>query len=245
MDTFSWVCPNCGRPVTIGDDDIIAEDSTLDIENKDGYRMLSSVFIVCPNPECRRFSLTAELKEVGTVYTGDGKSLPKYSETKVLKRWELIPESRAKSFPNYIPKPILDDYNEGCLIRDLSPKASATLSRRCLQGIIRDFWRGKIRPGRLAKEIEQLEDKVDNETWQAIDGVRSVGNIGAHMEEDINVIVDVEPHEAQLLVELIEILLKDWYVAREQKRLHLEAIRKLSAEKESARKVKKGKGSHS
>jgi hypothetical protein len=114
-----------------------------------------------------------------------------------------------------------------------------------LQGIIRDFWRGKIKPGRLAKEIEQLEDKVDDETWQAIDGVRSVGNIGAHMEEDINVIVDVEPHEAQLLVELIEILLRDWYVAREQKRLHLEAIRKLSAEKESARKVKKGKGSHS
>jgi hypothetical protein len=97
----------------------------------------------------------------------------------------------------------------------------------------------------LAKEIEQLEGLVDDDTWQAIDGVRSVGNIGAHMEEDINVIVDVEPHEAQLLVELIEILLKDWYVAREQKRLHLEAIRKLSAEKESARKVKKGKCSDS
>jgi hypothetical protein len=97
----------------------------------------------------------------------------------------------------------------------------------------------------LAKEIEQLEGLVDDDTWQAIDGVRSVGNIGAHMEEDINVIVDVEPHEAQLLVELIEILLKDWYVAREQKRLHLEAIRKLSVEKESARKVKKGKCSDS
>ncbi|MDH4270147.1 MAG: DUF4145 domain-containing protein [Dehalococcoidia bacterium] len=131
------------------------------------------------------------------------------------------------------------------MIRDLSPKASATLSRRCLQGIIRDFWRGKVKPGRLAREIEQLEGLVDDDTWQAIDGVRSVGNIGAHMEEDINVIVDVEPHEAQLLVELIEILLKEWYVARQQKRLHLEAIRKLSAEKESARKVERDKGSRS
>ena len=50
------------------------------------------------------------------------------------------------------------------------------------------------------------------------------------------VTVDVEPNEAQLLVELIEILLKDWYVAREQKRLHLEAVVKLTVEKESVQK---------
>jgi hypothetical protein len=53
--------------------------------------------------------------------------------------WSLIPSSSAKTFPNYVPKVILDDYNEACLIRDLSPKASATLSRRCLQGMIRDL----------------------------------------------------------------------------------------------------------
>jgi len=103
-----------------------------------------------------------------------------------------------------------------------------------LQGIIRDFW--QVKPGRLADEIEQIKDKVDVATWKAIDGVRNVGNIGAHMEEDINVIVDVDPNEAQLLVELIEILLKDWYIAREQKKSHLEAIDKLSAEKGSAQK---------
>jgi len=103
-----------------------------------------------------------------------------------------------------------------------------------LQGIIRDFW--QVKPGWLVNEIEQIKDKVDVDTWKAIDGVRSLGNIGAHMEEDINVIVDVDPNEAQLLVELIEILLKDWYVAREQKRLHLEAIVKLSSEKKSVQK---------
>ena len=31
--------------------------------------------------------------------------------------------------------------------------------------------------------------------WQAIDAVRSIGNIGAHMEKDINLIVDVDPEE--------------------------------------------------
>jgi hypothetical protein len=245
MNGFSWVCPYCGHAATIGDEDMCSYDSILYIKNTDGYRCLTSIFIVCPNAKCRRFTLTATLKQLESVFRPNGSGRPDYSGRPILREWSLIPESKAKSFPDYIPKPILDDYGEACLIRDLSPKASATLSRRCLQGIIRDFWRGKVKPGRLAKEIEQLEGLVDDDTWQAIDGVRSVGNIGAHMEEDINVIVDVEPHEAQLLVELIEILLKDWYVAREQKRLHLEAIRKLSAEKESARKVKKGKCSDS
>ncbi|MCP1830281.1 hypothetical protein ACVIHH_005106 [Bradyrhizobium sp. USDA 4518] len=33
----------------------------------------------------------------------------------------------------------------------------------------------------------------------AIDAVRIVGNIGAHMEKDVNLIVDIEPGEAQML----------------------------------------------
>jgi len=45
--------------------------------------------------------------------------------------------------------------------------------------------------------------------------VRQIGNTGAHMEADINVIVDVEPDEAQLLIELVELLFVEWYVARE------------------------------
>jgi hypothetical protein len=234
MDTFSWVCPHCGHAATIRDEDISINDSMLRINNADGYRCLTSRFIVCPNPKCRRFTLTATLKEVKIVFRPDGAGPLDHENLPILRRWDLIPESKAKTFPNYIPKPIIDDYNEAYLIKDLSPKASATLSRRCLQGIIRDFW--KVKPGRLAGEIEQIKDSVDIDTWKAIDGVKSVGNIGAHMEEDINVIVDVEPKEAQLLVELIEILLKDWYIAREQKKSHLEAIVNLSTNKKSAKK---------
>ena len=140
--------------------------------------------------------------------------------------WQLIPPSTAKSFPDYIPKAILGDYNEACLIKDLSPKASATLARRCLRGVIRDFW--GVKGANLKDEIEQIKDKMDPTTWQAIDAVRSVGNIGAHMEEGVNFIIDVEPKEAELQIGLIEILLKDWYIAREQKKSHLEAVVKLA-----------------
>jgi hypothetical protein len=234
MDTIQWICPHCEHAATLQEKDISISDSILRISNKDGYKCLTILFVVCPNPECRRFTLTVTLKDVKSVFRPDGSGRQDYTNLPILRKWDLIPESKAKTFPTYIPKPILDDYNEACLIKDLSPKASATLARRCLQGIIRDFW--QVKPGRLAAEIEQIKDKVDVDTWKAIDGVRSVGNIGAHMEEDINIIIDVEPKEAQLLLELIEILFKDWYIAREQKKSHLEAIIELTKEKKSIQK---------
>ena len=34
------------------------------------------------------------------------------------------------------------------------------------------------------------------------------------MEKDINLIVDIEPDEAQKLIKLIELLLQQWYIER-------------------------------
>ena len=47
--------------------------------------------------------------------------------------------------------------------------------------------------------------------------MRKVGNIGAHMEKDINVIVPVDEGEAELLVQLVETLIEDCYVARHKR----------------------------
>jgi hypothetical protein len=152
----------------------------------------------------------------------------------------MKPRSFAKQFPDYIPEAIKADYEEACLIRDLSPKASATLSRRCIQGIIRDYW--GVKKGRLVDEINDIKEKVDSLTWQAIDSVRSIGNIGAHMEKDINLIVDVEPKEAQLLIGLIEVLLKDWYVARQERKNRLESIINVAKVKLDEKKQKSDNG---
>jgi hypothetical protein len=238
MDSFPWVCSRCGHAATIREDDTVFGESILDIENEDGERYLTCSFIVCPNPKCKRFTLTATLKEIkrgltaGQVSSSIGSHHPDYSKAPVLKSWQLIPESKGKPFPTYIPEQILNDYNEACLISDLSPKASATLSRRCLQGIIRDFWGVKGRD--LKAEIEQIKDKVEALTWQAIDAVRNVGNIGAHMEKDVNLIIDIEPKEAELLINLIETLLKDWYIARHDRESQLTAIVDLAKNKKIA-----------
>jgi hypothetical protein len=226
---FHFTCPFCSRDATITSESVSSDTAFLYKESAEGKRALHVRFVVCPSPKCRKFTLTASLHQV--LFDGH-----QHSVGAMLRAWELIPSSSAQSFPPYVPAPILADYHEACLIRDLSPKASATLSRRALQGIIRDFW--QVKSGRLVDEIAAIKDKVDPLTWAAIDAVRKVGNIGAHMESDINVIVDVESNEAELLIGLIESLLKDWYVTREERKAHLAALVQMSAEKDKDRKAK-------
>ena len=228
-----WTCPYCNHDATLREHDYKSSGVTFTIQDPvEGHKYLWWNYIICPNPECRKYTL-----RVGINDCTYNKLVHEWEPGKVVRVWDLVPPSRAKPYPNYIPKPILDDYNEACLIADLSPKASATLSRRCLQGIIRDFW--QVKAGKLSEEIAQIENKTDPLTWQAIDSVRTVGNIGAHMEKDINLIVDVDPNEANMLIGLIEILLKDWYMTREERQDRLTKIKSIADKKEQARKEKR------
>ena len=213
---FNWQCPFCGNNSTITDQSRSAGSFNFNDGNKfDTQLIVTMTSIVCPNQECREIALHARFGKASIVSNS-------YRLAELIDQWALRPSSLALNFPEYVPAPIRQDYEEACKIRDLSPKASATLSRRCLQGIIRDF-KGIVKK-RLVDEIDALKDEVDPDTWAAIDAVRQIGNIGAHMEKDINEIIDVEPEEAQLLIELIEALIKDWYIARFKRQEHLAKI---------------------
>lgn len=227
---FSWTCPYCGRHATVTDEnrEVICEH--INAHNKDGDLLITMTVTVCPNPACKEYAISATLHKTQfhTTYLrwspiGDP-----------LLTWTLRPQSDAKVFPAYIPAPILEDYKEACAIVQLSPKASATLSRRCLQGMIRDFW-GVSKP-KLFDAIAEINGKVDPLTWDAIDVVRGIGNIGAHMEKDINLVIDVEPQEATLLIGLIELLLGDWYIGRHEREDKLKGIVDLGAAKAAAKK---------
>ena len=144
------------------------------------------------------------------------------------------PPAGIKIFPDYVPIAIRNDYAEAYSILQLSPKAAATLARRCLQGMIHDFW--NIHEKNLNAEITALRDKVSSIQWQAIDALRKIGNIGAHMEQDVDRIVDVEPDEAQKLLSLIELLVDKWYVSRHDEEQMLLEIKTLADQKEQERK---------
>jgi hypothetical protein len=221
---FNWECPHCQHHVTITTTETYGE-LILRGDNADGRHVLASQFIVCPNDECKKFTLEVDLYE--SQYESGTETLIGH-----VKHWRLVPNSTAKVFPEYIPAPITEDYTEACLIKDDSPKASATLSRRCLQGMLRDFH--KVKPDNLYKEIDEIKEVTDPMTWDAIDAVRKVGNIGAHMEKDINTIVEVDPNEAEMLIELIETLFNDWYVNRHKREERLKAM---GEQKTEARKA--------
>ena len=219
--------------------------------------------VVCPNPECGLSTLTACVNmnaywkgslgttpnprsttmpppPLGTPNPGSLMPTPQFRQSvsaekkKLVKKWNLVPASTAKVFPSYVPESIRSDYTEACLIRDLSPKASATLARRCLQGMIRDYW--KISKNRLVDEIEAIKDRVDPLAWRAIEAVRHVGNIGAHMEKDVDIIVEVEPDEASQLVNLIEMLIHDWYIVRHERTKQFETVGELASVKKDQQK---------
>ena len=224
MTPFNWNCPHCGRAVTISAERHSVNYHPLDLGESSRRFVLTSNLVVCPNPECEM--VTVKVAWSTGVWLDAGTDLV---PSKKINEWTLVPDTRVTNFPGYIPKPLRDDHREACLIRVLSPKASATLSRRCLQGMIRDFW--GVRCGRLVDEIAAIQDQVDPITWEAIDAVRKIGNIGAHMERDIDTIVEVDPDEADLLIQLIETLFREWYIVRHDRRARMTELAALAASK--------------
>ena len=228
MEPMNWNCPYCGHAQVVTDNTFnstrVVIPNDLSKYGKLGGQIRS---IVCSNRDCKELAISFSLNKVrhhpatGRLFVTDD----------VLYSWKLFPESSAKPQPDYIPKPIVENYNQACRIRDLSPNASAAMSRRCLQGMIRDFC--EISERTLAKEIDTLRRNIDegkgpqgvnHDTIDAIDHVRSIGNIGAHMEKDINLIIDVESDEAQTLINLIELLFNEWYVAKRVREERLKAL---------------------
>jgi hypothetical protein len=232
MAREAWTCPYCQHLAAIDSNDRQNLIQTLFPACSYGTVLLASTYTVCPNPSCQQFSLSTTILVSPSEEVRNETWQQRISRSKVLKSWNLMPASSAKVFPSYVPQAIRQDYEEACLIRDLSPKAAATLARRALQGMVRDFW--GIHKSKLKFEIDDLKGKIDDRTWQAIDAVRKVGNIGAHMEQDVNLIIDVSPDEAAKLLLLIEILVKDWYIARAEKEAHLKELAAIGRTKDKA-----------
>lgn len=202
----SFTCPFCGHTMPI-----IKETFN---ESKIAFHTpVGGAYISDANYSLKlRLYKCPHCKKVTSFIDYTGEKLPS-------KTIPIYPTSSAKQFPEYVPESVRNDYDEACAIVNLSPKASATLSRRCLQGIIRDFW--GISKSRLIDEINSLEGKVPTTQWNVLNSLRRIGNIGAHPEADTNLIIDIEPSDAQKLIAVIELLIKQWYIERhEQEKLY-------------------------
>lgn len=238
MTIKNWKCPYCTEHATVSDDEY--SYAIHQYKNKNNctgmYLKLTSQIIICPNEKCKQLTVTSYFSSM----------YPSGQVKSPLGRWQHLPNSSAKPMPDYIPAGIREDYEEACTILNDSPKAAATLSRRCLEGILADFHglvegQHDIKRQTLYNQINALRkfEHVDPEDVDSIDAVRRIGNINTHMQQDANILIDATVEESSALIELIEMLLEDWYIQRHKRRVKRDNLIKRADDKEAAEKEQK------
>ena len=104
----------------------------------------------------------------------------KVETTKTLKEPYLIyPRTNERALaPTDVPANIAEDFNEAALILHFSPKASAALSRKCLQATLREI--KSIHHGSLDSEINQAIRLFPSYIGDTIDAIRKMGNFTSY-----------------------------------------------------------------
>jgi hypothetical protein len=114
--------------------------------------------------------------------------------------------------PKEVDDFIAEDYNEACLILNDSPKASAALSRRCLQSILR--LKVSVKKSTLENEINEAIPQFPSYIQDNLRAIQKIGNFAAHPEKSTSTgeILPVEPHEAEWCLDILESLFDFLYV---------------------------------
>lgn len=195
-------CPNC--LVEINPD---FQEFYLGNDN-DGHW---SIFkMICPNHACKKIIIklgkgAARQRPNGTIM-----GIQSLTEERFVKPLTAT----RPPVPSEVDSKYANDYKEACLIITFSPKASAALSRRCLQNILRE--KAGVKKGNLANEIQEVIDSGKLPTYlsESIDAIRNIGNFAAHPLKSTSTgeIIDVEHGEAEWLLDVIETLFDFYFV---------------------------------
>ncbi|MBU9187100.1 DUF4145 domain-containing protein [Burkholderia gladioli] len=115
--------------------------------------------------------------------------------------------------PVEVPKEIADDYVEAANVLTISAKASAALSRRCVQLVLRDrgYDQHDLAPAiQAALDSRTLPPALEDN----LDAIRQIGNFAAHPIKNKNTgeIVPVEPEEAEWNLDVLDELFDFYYV---------------------------------
>lgn len=160
----------------------------------------------CPNSSCGK--LIVELSSKNPAIAGAKKAQDR-------SRFLVKPfSSNRPPAPTEVDDIFAEDYREACLVLTFSPKASAALSRRCLQNILRE--KAKVKKNDLAKEIQEVIDSNSLPSYlsESIDAIRNIGNYAAHPVKSTSSgeIVKVEEGEAEWLLDVLESLFDFYFV---------------------------------
>ncbi len=186
---------------------------------------------ICPNPNCKKsiyYLINAKLSQSRNTYRWNI-ILDSKGEEQVFKRELVRPKGSSRPpVPKEVPTDIAEDYTEACLVLPDSPKASAALSRRALQHLLRQA--AGIKKGNLANEIQDVLDsnQLPSYLYESIDAIRNIGNFAAHPLKSTSSeqIVDVEAGEAEWNLEVLEMLFDFYYVQPQKTKQRRDALNK-------------------
>jgi hypothetical protein len=169
-------------------------------------------------PTCENFRITIACVEINTsksvTLTNEGpRASERVVEGKAKYQRVVYPFPASRPLPKEAPDYIRQDYNDAVATLEISPRASAACSRRCMQTIIRQHF--KVSKRTLYAEIEELgkAGTLPTEIVESLHMVREFGNFGAHpIEGDSGLILDVEDGEAEFMIDLIDALIDQAFV---------------------------------
>jgi len=170
-------------------------------KDKDGGWFI--LFCKCTNEKCDK--LIVKLLNTTSVFNTEEAN----------KEYLVYPKGVSRTpLSEVVPEQFTGDYLEACLVLSDSPKASAALSRRCLQNIL------KKKACTTKKDLNgQIQEVLDSKFLpsylaDAIDAIRNIGNFATHPIKSISTgeIVDVEVGEAEWNLDVLEQLFDFYFV---------------------------------
>jgi hypothetical protein len=161
-------------------------------------------------PACQRFVIELVMKEPISVPgfggTVGGDEMLRYLVRPKVANRPLPPPS--------VPSEVAKDYKEAAAVIVDSPMASAALSRRCLQNVLRE--KACVKKSDLAKEIDEVlaSKSLPSHLAEAIDAIRNIGNFAAHPVKSTSTgqVLPVEPGEADWTLDVLDGLFDFYYV---------------------------------
>lgn len=215
-------CPHCGVTVLFSQGKDYGPNGVFDDVRVE--REFEVVNMECP--ACKRPIVALEeyesnrplsrqeriLGQVTRAAVGGGASLGK-RQRRHLRTHLIWPPSAARPpVPEDAPKHVREDYEDAARVLPASEKASAGLSRRCLQSLLREAAGTKSKD--LADQIEEVLAVLPGHLQKELDAVRVIGNFAAHpaKSKGTGEIIDVEPGEAEWNLDVLDMLFDFYYV---------------------------------
>jgi hypothetical protein len=123
----------------------------------------------------------------------------------------VYPMNATRLVPTEVPPYIGNDFVQAASVLPISEKASAALSRRCLQNVLSD---NGFKKKDLNDQIEDALPTLPTRIAENLDAIRNIGNFAAHplKHQSTGLIVDVEPEEANWNLDVLEQLFDLYYV---------------------------------